>query len=268
MPEGQAFLYVALFAAIRQFIGRFKSSNPTWIKKAGDDSDRIPVSRSDVEIAFAQCALSMKEWLLQRAEISSDAKAHIEIASSDHLPIPNESVDLILSSPPYCTRLDYAVATFPELAVLGATWKTDIRDLRSKMIGTPTICQVENNPTLGSLCEDFLDYVYNHPSKASASYYFKTYNQYFKRMYNSVREISRVTKRHGVCVLVVQDSFYKERQVRLPQILIEIFESFGFELSTEQQFVAGRSLTSINPSSASYSFDRRCPESVLFLQKR
>ena len=40
--------------------------------------------------------------------------------------------------PPYCTRIDYIIASRPELAVLGYR-EDDLHALRREMVGTPTI---------------------------------------------------------------------------------------------------------------------------------
>jgi hypothetical protein len=60
----------------------------------------------------------------------------IEVASSESLPIGDKSVDFILTSPPYCTRIDYAVATMPELALIGYKLNSDFKSLRKQLIGT------------------------------------------------------------------------------------------------------------------------------------
>jgi DNA modification methylase len=53
----------------------------------------------------------------------------IDCASSQSIPLPNSFIDLVVTSPPYCTRIDYAVATSPELALLGCSMKKDLKAL-------------------------------------------------------------------------------------------------------------------------------------------
>ena len=76
----------------------------------------------------------------------------IDVASSEALPHPSSSVDFILSSPPYCTRIDYAVASLPELALFGYVPEGDFQLLRKKLIGTSTVPTVvpEYSPYLGT----------------------------------------------------------------------------------------------------------------------
>lgn len=66
-------------------------------------------------------------------------RAIISVNTSESLPLSSNSVDAIITSPPYCTRIDYAIATVLELAILGFSSENYLTELRNKMIGTPTI---------------------------------------------------------------------------------------------------------------------------------
>ena len=59
----------------------------------------------------------------------------INQASSLQLPVASGSIDAAISSPPYCTRIDYVKATLPELAVIGYPNGNVTRRLREMMIG-------------------------------------------------------------------------------------------------------------------------------------
>ena len=109
------------------------------------------------------------------------AESTIEVASSHSIPLPDQSVYAVISSPPYCTRIDYAIATKPELALLGCPIDNELKKLRDLMTGTPTILefQAQIDPNWGKECVSFLEKVINHRSKASKSYYSKFYIQYF-----------------------------------------------------------------------------------------
>ena len=66
----------------------------------------------------------------------------LQVASSEKLPLAEASVDIVLASPPYCTRIDYAVATSVELSLLGFVRDAGFRDLRRGLIGTTTVPKV------------------------------------------------------------------------------------------------------------------------------
>ena len=116
-----AFFYVALFRTLRHFISKFQSSNPTWVK-VSKGKRRIQLSVERIynrfirEMAHLESALISEPKSMPSIEQS---KYIIEQASSTTLPLLSNSIDAVVSSPPYCTRIDYVRATLPELAVIG-----------------------------------------------------------------------------------------------------------------------------------------------------
>jgi tRNA G10 N-methylase Trm11 len=263
-----AFFYNALFRAVRRSIRRFHSSNPTWIRTAREPKDRISLGLTAITNEFRHQVNGMLSALKDVSFCHLDPTFSLKAASSTALPLNDESVDLILSSPPYCTRIDYAVTTLPELAVLGYS-KEDIRSLRQTMIGTSTIAKKQ--PTIddswGATCKRFLRKVETHSSKASATYYHKNHLQYFAGMADSLKECNRVLKKGGRCVLVVQDSYYKDIHNNLARIVTQMAESRGFRQNKQVDFKQVRTLAGVNPGSRAYRDIFTATESVLFFSK-
>jgi hypothetical protein len=193
----------------------------------------------------------------------------IDRASSLRIPLSSGSVDAVISSPPYCTRIDYVRATLPELAVIGYPNGDSIRQLREKMIGTPTIDKNQNydSHAWGKTCSHFLSAVKRHPSKASSTYYLKYYRQYFASVFASVREIDRVLKRSGRCVLVVQDSYYKDVRIDLHRIFIEMAKGLGWSLKQKVDFHVKQTLAGVNPEVKPYRQTFQATESALVFSK-
>ena len=197
------------------------------------------------------------------------SQAHVAVASSDAIPIHNGSVDLILSSPPYCTRIDYAVATMPELAVLGYELHGSFQELRRKLIGTSTVptSLPEPLPSWGVTCNTFLEKLIHHKSKASKSYYYKNHVQYFDAIYRSIAELYRILNSNGGCILVVQDSYYKDIHNDLPQIFIEMASANGLQFNYRDNFVLTRTMSRIHPIARQYRKGFGATESVLCFVK-
>lgn len=266
-----AFFYTALFRTVRTLLKRFFASNPTWIKRPKDIATRIRPSLETILNTFdgevSEMLAVVDEILFGSGE--REAETSITVASSDLLPVDDESVDVVLTSPPYCTRIDYAVATLAELAVLGYDFEGRLRDLRRKLIGTATVPKLASKPSeeWGDTCNRFLENMAAHPSKASGSYYLKNHVQYFDAIHRSLVEINRVLKPRGGCVLVVQDSYYKDVHNDLPQMFIEMATSMGLVLALRQNFRLRRTMAGINPSSREYRVDFGATESVLCLRK-
>ncbi|MBL4846048.1 MAG: hypothetical protein JKY65_11020 [Planctomycetes bacterium] len=261
-----ALVYTALFLSVRRIVGSFRSSNPTWIKPPKSKRHRLRPSFERVRQEFFS---SLSSLLVQRERLPlASSPAQIILGSSENLPLPRSTVDAVIASPPYCTRLDYAVATAPELSLLGLT-KAQQDPLRRLLIGSPLVRGVAPvvNEQWGPCCLDLLAAVRVHPSKDSAGYYTKHFLRYFECMYASVREIDRVLRRQGRCVLVVQDSFYKDLPVDLQQILIDMVSGLGWSLEARRDYQAKRAMSDINPASRKWR-ERTTPcESVLLFEK-
>jgi hypothetical protein len=207
--------------------------------------------------------MEQSEWDL----IGTDCT--VGVASSENLPVPDQSVDLVLSSPPYCTRIDYGVATSPELAALGFPITEQLRHLRETLIGTPTIHgeSYAPDPAWGKSCNAFLERVIQHSSKAAKSYYYKTYVQYFAAISRSVSEISRCVRRTGTCAIVIQDSYFKDVRADLPAMFAEIASEQGLVLSHRVDFPMSQTLININTKSRRYRSSSPAVESVLCFTK-
>ncbi len=264
-----AFFYTALFRCTRELVVEFIPSNPTWIKKPKFLSSRVQPSKKVIVDKFGEEVQKMIQAIDNEGANCQNiiGKALVQVASSEALPISDKSVDFILSSPPYCTRIDYAVATMPELALLGYKLDSDFQHLRRKLIGTSTVPSTftEPLPAWGETCNQFLQKLVNHESKASKTYYYKNHVQYFSAIYTSLLELHRILKSRGLCILVVQDSHYKDLHNDLPQIFIEMALNSGFRLERRVDFNLARTMADINPKSSKYNKRSGLTESVLCL---
>ena len=155
---------------------------------------------------------------------------------------------LVLGSPPYCTRIDYAMATRTELSVLGLS-SIEQAELRRKLMGTTTVPSRESSVAwaAGETARRTLEAVRNHPSKASSTYYSKWLAQYLATFVSSLTELGRIVAPKGTIGIVVQGSYYKEILIDLPTITDEILAGLGWNLFRSYEFQPRRSLAHINP---------------------
>lgn len=261
-----AFFYTALFRCIRKLVNVFFTSNPTWVKRPKLLSSRVS---PDKKLIIEGFGIEIKK-MIQAIEnetlgiLNSIGQGLIEVASSESLPVDDKSIDFILTSPPYCTRIDYAIATMPELALIGYKLNSDFKSLRKKLIGTSTVPSSYISPvnSWGETCNEFLEGIANHESKASKTYYYKNHIQYFNSIYKSFSEISRTLNSNGTCVIVVQDSHYKNIHNDLPRIFTEMANSYGLSLKRKEDFSLAKTMADINPRSNKH---KKCKltESVL-----
>ena len=267
-----ASFYVVLFETVRSFVAKYRTTNPTWVKTSQVAADRLSLPKDLIDARFRSCELRMHAHLQRvRVEPKEDARAarsSIHLGSSNELPLATAMVDACISSPPYCTRIDYPILTRPELAVLGIGNDGRMRSLREATIGTTTISKDRPVPVSGwgTTATDFVDAVARHKSRASSTYYRSFYLQYFDMMYLSMKELRRVIKPGAPLALVVQDSWYKEIHIDLALALADMAAAIGWSEVERLDFEVPRTMAGIHAPSQRYRISSAATESLVVLR--
>ena len=129
LGAAEAFWLTSLFRVVRRATKAWQSSNPTWIKSRRHSR---PARLSWGSMVSEMCDAAAS------AAAAGPVTARVVLGSSTHLAGYGAEPDLVLGSPPYCTRIDYAVATRVELSVLGFSTSEQLM-LRRTLIGTTTV---------------------------------------------------------------------------------------------------------------------------------
>lgn len=269
-PPLAAFFVLCLLRTARHHAAVVSSTNPTWIRPPTRRA-RLRSSRSGHYTGIATTFREMVKRLTVplRDDAVCGATGHGTVVSGDarSLPVADDSVDFVLTSPPYCTRLDYPVSVALELAALGLDPTTGLRSLRSASMGTPLVREeADASPAWPPRLRRLLGAINAHPSKNSATYYRPTYEQYFADAHLSLRQVQRVLKPKGKAVLVLQTSFYKEIPIPLPDLYIDLAGALGMRGTTVLRFPVQKVLTQINPTARRHLADRQYVESVIALE--
>ena len=269
VPPLAAFMLLALIRAARDVASLRKGTNPTWTTPG---EGRRNATRS-----------LGKKWIDRINEMAGDLQAlsgaqpatarasRILLGDARKLPIQSAQVDLVVTSPPYCTRIDYAVSSSFELAALGIGGEMPAyKALRRSLMGTPLarIGVVPQSPTRWpASLRMLLEGIRCHKSKASSSYYFKTFHQYFSDAEASLQELHRVLRPGGLGIFVVQTSYYKELCVDLPSLYVDLGESLGFKGQVVGSVPVQRALAQIHPHSLHHRKESQYVEAVVALEK-
>jgi hypothetical protein len=269
-----ATFYLALFSVCRKLTLQFRSSNPTWIKVPRQLEQRVWTSASQINQSFEIAIADIVSTLRQCARSSRLRGPHrtrvtIRCEDSANAAFRPNSADLVLTSPPYCTRIDYVTATRIELAVLQPLYALGLQDLRRRMLGTTVVPNhhIDPCPDWGPACIAFLKRLKAHSSKASSTYYYRTHLDYFDKIFRSLRRLSHAIKENGAAILVVQDSFYKDVHNDLPNIVREMVEFHGLNLVHRKNFTIRRTMAGVNPRARTYREHFSAIESVLCFAK-
>ncbi|MGP3753873.1 DNA methyltransferase [Streptomyces sp. IBSNAI001] len=250
-PEVAAIGVVALFRIIRRVTKSFEGSNPTWVKRSKSEDELVHIEAVEFDDSMQNEQAFLADRLTSLSHITTPTS--IVTASATRMPLREASIDVTLTSPPYLTRIDYAVAYARELAILGIDIATD-RTLRSQLMGTTLIRRDLDTTShrFGSIAQGLLRDVAEHKSKASGGYYLKQTVQYLSDLTLGLSEITRVSKPNAQLHLVVQDSYYKDVPVPLAKICIEEAETRGWTLSESLPYPVKRTLTTLNTSARAY----------------
>lgn len=256
--------YCALFTVVRQLTAPFRTSNPTWIRGANVDSERIKVEWAQIDKSLRKATKDLAGRLAVPMARASTPFELIE-GSVEDLKLDRKA-DVVLSSPPYCTRIDYVVATKPELIVLGSD-ETDIAHLRRKMLGTPLTehTDLDSESSWGCEAVEFMEAVVSHRTKAASTYYKNYYAGYLRGLFKSLKAINGATKKKGNIALVVQDSYFKDVHFDLPTVVSQMGESLG-RASERVDFHVNRTKAAINPGSRAYRRHFSATESLVVLR--
>ena len=270
MSSLAATFYVALFLTCRSLVSNFQSSNPTWLRRRKMGEAQISIERDTILNAFKGCLDAMSNHLTSGSsepafELHEHGKIDIHLADSTRLSLPEASVDFVLTSPPYCTRIDYTAATRIELAVIAPLLNTPTSELSRQMIGSTRVPLGEITPNMrwGTTCTKFLTSVDSHKSKASSGYYLKTHLDYFDKLSSSIDRVRAAMKPGAIAVLVVQDSYYKDVHNDLPSIVSEMGALSGLTFLGSKEFRLARSMSGVNPYTRVYKRRPGAVEAVL-----
>ena len=192
--------YVALFAVCQEVSKPFRSSNPTWLRTPKPGERRAWRTERMLSERFEEILREMASALAAAISPAQDrAAVDIRVADTTHPMGMNDYFDLILTSPPYCTRIDYSAATRTQLAVLWPLVNKPVSQLSREMMGSVRvpIKKLVVSESWGPTCRMFLTKLTSHPSKASPGYYLNTHLDYFSKLDASLQSIAKTLKMGG-----------------------------------------------------------------------
>ena len=156
--------------------------------------------------------------------IVSSCRADVFEAAADNTGLPAESVDLIVTSPPYANNaIDYMRAHKFSLVWLG--WQIDeLTNIRKQYLGHDALGE-KSYASLPGQCESTLAALGQVDEKKSA-----VLRRYFGEMRAVIQEMHRVLKQEKAAVIVVGTSVLRGIDVETHKGLAAIGENVGFSL--------------------------------------
>lgn len=174
--------------------------------------------------AVEQFTSRLRKNSISIAQISSNGStAEIIAGDARSVPLANDVVDLIVTSPPYANALDYMRAHKFSLVWFGDRI-ADLSKLRASYIGSERIGQVREVPlpSRPTLIVDELARI--DASKASIL------RKYYVEMTDVLSEMYRVLRQDAAAVVVVGTSTMRGIDVQTHNCLADIAEQLGFDV--------------------------------------
>lgn len=181
--------------------------------------DRAPaksaIKQFEVRLAKAIKSLAGRpEWPDQPSILAGDAR---------NLPVPDSSVQLIVTSPPYANAIDYMRAHKFSLVWMGMAIK-ELSELRSGYIGAERI-NVKLDQPLPARAEALLTSLSALDAKKA-----RVLRQYFLEMRSAIAEMHRVLEPGRAAIIVVGASTMRGLDIPTPEMLGDIGMEEGFEV--------------------------------------
>lgn len=148
----------------------------------------------------------------------------LQIGNAKNLPLNDQTVDLIVTSPPYANNaIDYMRAH--KFALVWFNYQIDeLKNTRKQYIGAEASIQI-GKAELPEFPRQIVRTLSDlNPTKGRALY------RYYYEMHDVIKEMHRVLKPQSACVIVVATSILNGFDVETHHCLAEIGRSVGFDL--------------------------------------
>ena len=150
-----------------------------------------------------------------------DIESVVQLGDARALPVEEQTVDFVLTSPPYFNAIDYLRGHKFSLIWMGNTLEK-LRELRGTMVGTERgLWQLDGLP---SSLEHHLDQAVEKGRRRAQV------RRYLSDIYKVLGEIERVLKPGGLALLVVGSTIINEKRTDAEEIVSMLGESAGLYL--------------------------------------
>lgn len=139
------------------------------------------------------------------------------------MPIANESIDLIVTSPPYANAIDYMRAHKFSLVWSGKKIQ-DLTELRSRYIGSERLGDLQPQ-YLGEHSEKIIQLLTDRDKKKAA-----ILRKYLTEMRSVISEMYRVLQKDSAAIIVIGTSTMRDLDIETHLCLADIAQAIGFEL--------------------------------------
>ena len=173
----------------------------------------------------ARVRLMRRQMAEFRDSCVAGARSEMRLGDARRLRVREETIDLVFTSPPYATALDYPRAHFLAVAWLQAALGVSLEDYLTKAanyIGSVRGRVATRIPTRSAAQPPRDRLIRDHPTRRASPLQAKRAQRYFSDMDQALGEIARVLKHRRHAIIVVCPSHIRKIVVPTQEVLVEL----------------------------------------------
>ena len=227
------FLKAIIIICVRPFSCFTKTKNPTWFKPGGISSEK---SRHEIIKKSLMTFDGYYSLFYDSYPVLKRGHCIFSIRNASEFNLKRK-VDLILTSPQYCNRLDTSIQYAPELYFLSAVGHTVPNE---DIIGTTQVRDYENFESDFEYLTTHSEYANRLLNKIKKSsklddrrYYVKYYTRYFSTLCRALKKLRNNLSAEGKMYIVVQDNTHRGQEIEIDKVLKELLKRNGWRSRVE-----------------------------------
>jgi DNA modification methylase len=198
-----------------------------WLQKSNKPTRDFEKKPSDpIKTFFKQIKMMLcgNTQLFQLLSEKGYLKISSKVVCTDARTIPakDNSINLIVTSPPYVTSYEYA--DLHQLTALWLEYTKDLSDFRKRFIGTSY--HSKKNLTLNSLIAESIRKELLDIDKKTA----EEVSTYFSEMNQVFEEMKRILRKGGRTCIVIGNTSLKGVKILNAEVFVEQLQNLGFKI--------------------------------------
>ena len=209
-------------------------------------------------------------WNLLPSDIKKNLKNYLNLKKTDarNLDVKDNSISLIVTSPPYVTSYEYA--DLHQLTALWFEYTKNVNEFREGFIGSVYKKEFDHKEIKSKLAKQEIEELNKKSKKESESV-----RNYFFEMQQCFEEMHRVLKKTGRACIVIGNTEIKKIPILNAEVFVEMMLNLGFKihkitkrkipskvLPQTRDSKTGRFTTTKNADRLSYAY-----EHILIMEK-
>jgi len=164
-------------------------------------------------------------WNILSTNVKGNLKYYLNLKKADarNLPAENNSVSLIVTSPPYVTSYEYA--DLHQLTALWLEYTKSVNEFREGFIGSIHKKEFDHNRIKSKLAEREIEELSKKSKKEAESV-----RNYFFEMQQCFEEMYRVLKPKGRACIVIGNTELKKVPILNAEVFTEMMIGLGFKI--------------------------------------